>query len=438
MAESCDVEDAKSGEEAVGRIMWVLIDGIGDVSCKELDGKTPLQAATVPNLDALSDAGFNGLLDSVAPGLACGSDTAHMSLFGYPPRSLYRGRGSFEAMGSGLDMKLGDVAFKCNFATLNPVSRVVERRRVDRAFPDWGLPLCSALHGLKLPSFPDVQVAVQYATEHRCAVRLRGPRLSDVVSGTDPLSDGLPLLRSEPLDDSEEAARTAAVINELVQEMESILAAHEINVARRVAGLPQGNMVLLRGPGQRLDVESMEERYGLRCCMVAPTAIIAGLGKTIGMTRLACRGGTGDYRTDLSAKAAALLAALSSEAFDFGFLHIKAVDDAGHDRSLSKKVEWLQKADAMLSLLIDGGNDNDWICVTGDHSTLITTGDHSCEPVPIVIAQLAAVRAGCSSAVDCVRSFDEIAAAKGCLGRFCGSELMPLLCGLRNGEIECG
>ena len=102
-------------------------------------------------------AGLNGLMDPVEPGLACGSDTAHLSLFGYDPRTHYRGRGAFESMGAGLAMDPGDIAFKCNFATLDPATGVVVRRRADRRFEELGPQLCAALDGLRLPSFPQVQ-----------------------------------------------------------------------------------------------------------------------------------------------------------------------------------------------------------------------------------------------------------------------------------------
>ena len=94
------------------RVAFVLIDGLGDVSLPRLGFKTPLQAAKVPNLDAIASAGVNGLMDPVEVGLVCGSDTAHLSLLGYDPRVYYRGRGAFESMGAGLAMSPGDIAFK--------------------------------------------------------------------------------------------------------------------------------------------------------------------------------------------------------------------------------------------------------------------------------------------------------------------------------------
>lgn len=107
-------------------------------------------------------------------------------------------------MGAGLHMEPGDIAFKSNFATLNPATGIVEKRRADRHFEALGPPLCAALDGLKLPSFPQHAVSVKYATEHRCGVVVRGPGLTDAIEGTDPLKDNLPLLTAEPLDDSPE------------------------------------------------------------------------------------------------------------------------------------------------------------------------------------------------------------------------------------------
>ncbi|KAJ0448709.1 putative phosphoglycerate mutase (2,3-diphosphoglycerate-independent) [Helianthus annuus] len=94
------------------RVVFVLIDGLGDVSIPRFGYKTPLEAAKVPNLDAIASAGVNGLMDPVEVGLGCGSDTAHLSLLGYDPRVYYRGRGAFESMGAGLAMAPGDIAFK--------------------------------------------------------------------------------------------------------------------------------------------------------------------------------------------------------------------------------------------------------------------------------------------------------------------------------------
>ncbi|KAJ6861730.1 2 3-bisphosphoglycerate-independent phosphoglycerate mutase [Populus alba x Populus x berolinensis] len=212
------------------RVAFILIDGLGDVSFPKLGYKTPLQAANVPNLDAIASAGVNGLVDPVEVSLGCGSDTAHLSLLGYDPQVYYKGRGAFESMGAGLAMSPGDIAFKSNFATLDEETGIVTSRRADRHFDEEGPILCAALDGMKLPSFPEYEVRVRYATEHRCGVVVKGPRLSCNISGTDPLKDNHLLLQAEALDDTDEARHTAAVVNELSREISRILVSHPLNI----------------------------------------------------------------------------------------------------------------------------------------------------------------------------------------------------------------
>uniref|UniRef100_A0A1D1ZKZ5 2,3-bisphosphoglycerate-independent phosphoglycerate mutase 1 n=1 Tax=Anthurium amnicola TaxID=1678845 RepID=A0A1D1ZKZ5_9ARAE len=476
------------------RVAFVLIDGLGDVSLPRLRYRTPLQVANIPNLDAIASAGVNGLMDPVEAGLACGSDTAHLSLLGYDPRVYYRGRGAFESMGAGLAMSPGDIAFKSNFATLDESTGIVTSRRADRHFEEQGPILCAALDGMKLPSFPEYEVRVRYATEHRCGVVVKGPKLSGNISGTDPLKDNRLLLKAEALDDTEEAKNTAAVVNELSKEMSKILASHPVNVKRVAEGKNVANVVLLRGCGIRIEVPSFEDKHGLWPCMVAPTKIIAGLGLSLGIDILEAPGATGDYRTLLTSKATAIAKALSAplqpcprvfvpgeeefksglvDGYDFGFLHIKAIDDAGHDKASLFKVRALEAVDRAVGQLAKllwqaetCGNFKYCLCVTGDHSTPVEYGDHSFEPVPFTLCSLedfvgaaggVDVVMGApldvfplpssgedlteelvlpdekrhptqkAAAGDSVTEFSEISAARGCLGRFPGSEMMGVI-----------
>jgi len=250
----------------------------------QTDNKTLLQRAHIPAMDRLARLGHCGLMDPVEPGLACGSDTAHLSIFGYDPRIYYTGRGAFEAIGAGAEMYPGDIAFKSNFATMT--GDVVSLRRCDRKFPSWGIPLCRFLtENIKL-SDPSVSVIVEWATEHRCAVILRGKNLTDKITGTDPLKDELSLIRSEPLDDSAEAARTAQLVNETSKKITALLESHELILERKAQGLPYSNVILLRGPAMMSKVPSFHDRHGFKAFMIAPTAIISGIGHTLGMSNL--------------------------------------------------------------------------------------------------------------------------------------------------------
>jgi 2,3-bisphosphoglycerate-independent phosphoglycerate mutase len=408
-------------------------------------------------------------MDPVEPGLACGSDTAHMSIFGYDPRVYYRGRGAFETMGAGLPMVAGDIAFKSNFACIDDATDIVVSRRADRSFEAEGPVLSAALDGAPIEGFPHHSVAVRYATEHRCAVRVRGPGLSDRITGTDPLKDGRRLLRCAaradiphtPPQDAERAPgvrqsgnedgtgleqrgleqqgleqrgleqqqrgsadaattavqhdggderaranQTAEIVEAVSRAFRGILANHAINVERAAAGKDVANVVLLRGCGVMLDVPPFHTVHnGVRGFVVAPTKIIAGLAMTLGLDVLEAPGATGDYHTDVASKlrtAAAGLAgggdnepkaeagqqqpAPAASKYRFAFVHVKAVDDAGHDRDRALKVQWLERIDAALgetARLFPAGTR---ICVTGDHSTTVVTGDHSFEPVPFMVA----------------------------------------------------
>ncbi|KAJ4819590.1 hypothetical protein LUZ62_032156 [Rhynchospora pubera] len=331
---------------------------------------------------------------------------------------------------------------------------------------------------------------MKYATEHKCGVVVKGPKLSGNISGTDPLKDNCLLLKAQPLDDSFEAKNTAEVVNELSKEITKILKSHPINKKREEEGKNIANVVLLRGCGIRIEVPSFGKNHGLAPCMVAPTKIIAGLGLSLGIDILEAPGATGDYRTLLTSKAKSIASALTApsqppprvfvpgeeefkpgrvEGYDFGFLHIKAIDDAGHDKATILKVRGLEAVDQAVGQLAKllwqaeaSGSFQYYLCVTGDHSTPVEYGDHSFEPVPFALCRLGdfvgaigeenldvvsledfplpSVAAGVqitevkfspgtlvSYFGDSVSEFNEIAAARGCLGRFPGSEMMGVI-----------
>jgi len=416
------------------RVLFVLIDGLGEVACAEFAGRTYIQAADLPTFDAIASSGISGMMDPVETGLACGSDTAHMSIFGYDPLRNYLGRGSFESLGAGIEMTYDDIAFKCNFSTLVPETGIVTRRRVDRDFPDWGLPLCEALNDKQIPGFEDCWVTVLHATEHRCGVRVRGKGLSCQITDTDPLKDNLPLLRVQPTADMPEAIYTAKVVNALSDWIHQVLTQHPINKRRELEGLPQANIVLLRGCGSKLRIPSFQQKHGLRAFFIAPTAIIAGLGMTVDAEIVRVPGTTGDVHSDFEAKFQHAATLLNLHHHDFAFVHVKAVDDLAHDRETHKRLALLQRLDSHLAGCLDRLEGPILVVVTGDHTTTVHIGDHSFEPVPFSMCLLETYRRRKLGEViepglfrDSVQTFDEVECAKGVLGRFPGSEVMPLV-----------
>ncbi|MFQ5762876.1 MAG: phosphoglycerate mutase, partial [Candidatus Bathyarchaeia archaeon] len=163
------------------KAVLIVCDGLGDRPVSQLNGKTPLQAARRRALDALARGGINGLMHTISPGRPPGSDTGHLAIFGYDPHAVYSGRGAFEAIGAGLSIQPGDVAFRCNFATVDENWRVTDRRAGRISTAD-ARQLADSLKGGKLETHPNVQILFAHSTEHRGALIMRGGGLSSEVS----------------------------------------------------------------------------------------------------------------------------------------------------------------------------------------------------------------------------------------------------------------
>ena len=189
----------------------LIMDGLGDRSIKELNGQTPLQVAKTPNMDQIAKEGINGIMDSIAPGIVAGSDTAHISILGYDPYEVYTGRGPFEAYGVGVEVIEGDIAFRCNFSTQNDEGIVTDRRagrvRDTSAIID-------ELNKMTLEDYPDVEIIFKGSTGHRAVLVLRGEGLSDKISDADPKVEGNKPKTVVALDGSAEAEKTADIVNQ--------------------------------------------------------------------------------------------------------------------------------------------------------------------------------------------------------------------------------
>ncbi len=396
----------------------VIMDGLGGRPT-DLDGATCLERAATPHLDELAAQGALGLMDPIAPGVRPGSDTAHLSIFGYDPLRVYTGRGAFEVMGIGLDVRPGDVCFRANFATVEDRGGklVVVDRRAGRLSE--GHAFEQALNQIRLPDL-GVEVIFRASTEHRGAVVLRGPGLSPAVSDTDPHEVGKEVLTCEPLEATEAAQRTAAAVNGLMRQAHEILEHHPVNQRRRAEGQLPANALLLRGAAVLPQLRPITEEYGIRAACVAGGALYKGVARLAGLAVLDVPGATGDLKTDLRAKARAALHALGE--YDFVFVHIKGPDNAAHDRNARAKMEFIARVDReFFGTLLSGLPAPVHLAVSGDHTTPPAVGEHTADPVPALFW-------GPAVRPDRCRSFDERVAGEGGLGRFSG-RLVPQLLG---------
>ena len=381
------------------KAILLIIDGLGDLPTP----KTPLQAAKKPNMDAMAKIGITGMMSSIKRFLVPGSDVSHLNILGYDPSVFYRGRGPLEALGLGMDVKEGDVAFRANFATAKG-NKIVDRRagRVDTH-------TASALAPLLNMQIDDVQVIFKNSVEHRGALILRGKNLSSHISETDPHVSG-DIQPCHPLDPSPEARRTADIVNRFTKAaMEKLSAAPE-NKARE----NPANAILLRGAGNYEPVPSFYERYGLNAACIAGGALYRGVARLLGMDVILVPGATGDKNTDVEAKAKAAAKALKD--YDMVFMHVKACDSFGHDGDFEGKKGMVEKIDKALPILEATGA---CIVITADHSTPCSLKAHSGHEVPILVYR--------GERYDDVKRFDEISCAKGGLGHVRGKDIIPLI-----------
>ena len=397
------------------KALIVVCDGMADRPVRELGYSTPLEAADTPGMDYLADVGVCGILDPVSPGTPPGSDVANLSLLGYDALKVYRGRGVFEALGAGLEVRPGDVAVRCNFATVRD-GVIVDRRagRLDcRPFEE-------ALKEASRRIGPDVEAVFKHTTEHRAVLLLRGHGLSRMVSDSDPHMTGAPILKVKPLEGTPEAERTADILNRLSEIYMETLKEHPENERRRKLGLPTADAVIFRGAGQLPDIKSLRELYGVRSAVVAGNALARGVCVSAGMEAIHVEGATGSADTNLRAKAEAALKAL--EDFDFVYVHVKGTDNLSHDGDLNGKVKMIERIDRQLvSRIIDETGLRDlYIALTADHTTPVSVRRHTGDPVPVAVAGPCVRR-------DRVKRFSERECALGGMGRIRGRHLTPIL-----------
>lgn len=387
------------------KFIILICDGMADLPEKEFGNKTPLEYAETPNFDALAKKGINGIMDPVAPGVTPGSDTGHLSILGYDIKKDYCGRGPLEALGAELSLKLGEVAFRVNFATVDENFVVKDRRagRIKTHLEE----LEEAINSIEIP----IDFTFHHTVDHRGALVLKSG--SEKVSNSDPHKVGVKAWKVKPTDNSEEAKHTAEVVNEFIGKAHEVMKDLPFNKEREFPA----NYLLLRGAGKYKTVESIEERYGLKGACVAAVALVRGVAKYIGLDLLEVEGMTGNEKTDIKSKFDTALNALDK--YDFVLVNVKAPDIFGHDEDFKGKAKMIEKIDKYLPILAEDLKE-DILVVTADHATPVSVGCHSADPVPICIV-------GKNVRADEVVNFGERECIEGSLGRIVGNDIIPTI-----------
>lgn len=395
----------------------LVMDGMGDRPLKEFDNQTPLQAANTPNMDEMAKNGITGIMDSIAPGIIPGSDTAHLSILGYDPYEVYTGRGPFEAAGVGVDVIPGDIAFRCNFSTADENGIVTDRRagRIREGTHE----IVEVLNTMVLEDYPDIKIIFKESTGHRAVLVLRGEGLSDKVSDADPKVEGNKPKEVIALDDSEEAKKTADILNKLVAKSYEMIKDHPVNLERIENNEPPANIIIPRGAGEVPVVEVLNDKYEVNSACIAETGLIMGIGRFAGMDIVEMDDVTGGIDTNLENIRDTILDQVKNSDHDFFLINIDGADEAGHDGQAIEKRDFIEKVDRVVMSELKKLEDV-YIFLTADHSTPISVLNHSGDPVPVIIT-------GPEVRVDDVCEYSEVAVAKGGLCRIRGSDVMNIM-----------
>ena len=426
------------------KVIYVVLDGLGDDPLPQLKDRTPLEAARTPNLDALAARGINGTVYTVGKGIAPESDIAVFAVLGYDPRVYHSGRGPMEALGSGMEVRDGDLAYRINFATVGEDGRAIVDRRVGRNL--------TSEEAAALAAEANANVTLERATaelratvEHRGVLLIRrdGAPLSAEVTNTDPAYGregalGVAKLTFEevvqecvPLagHDGDESAQAAAdLTNEYLRQVFRVLDASEVNAKRRAVGKMPGNMILTRDGGDHLPhPPSFRDRYGAEWGCFVEMPVERGISMVLGMGQVEVPMAAQAGGVDKQYIAWAETALEAIEGYDGLYIHIKGPDVPAHDGRFEDKLENIEAIDAhFFGTLLPELRTDAIVAVTADHSTSCAKKAHTDDPVPLLVA-------GPGVSSDAVSAFGETAAAKGGIGLIQGVEIMPRLMDLARG-----
>jgi 2,3-bisphosphoglycerate-independent phosphoglycerate mutase len=372
------------------KIVLLVADGLGGLPLVP-GGKTELETARTPNLDACLREGVCGLSVPVLPGITPGSGPGHLGLFGYDPLQYRIGRGILEALGINFAVGPRDVAARGNFCTVDEQGLITDRR-AGRPATERCVEMCRKLRQVQVPG---VELFVEPVREHRFVAVFRGDNLGDKVNDTDPQLTGHSPLEARGADPASEA--TARAANHFTAE-----------AARVLHGDAPTNMVTLRGFARHPQIATFQDVYGLRAAAIAVYPMYKGLARLVGMNVL-------DAGATLADQVETLRRVWPD--YDFFFLHYKYTDSTGEDGNFAAKVEMIERLDAELPKVL--GLDPDVLIVTGDHSTPSKLRSHSWHAVPTLLWSR-------SCRPDGMVEFGESFCLRGGLGQFPAVYLMPL------------
>jgi len=410
-------------------MIYVLLDGIGDLPHPDLKGDTPLGYAKTPNLDTLAKNGSIGEVISVGKGIAPQSDIAVFNMLGYRFESAeYVGRGVIEAIGIGIDFKSGDLALRGNFSTVNDERIIIDRRAGRKIEREDTLAIARELEEKVRFSNPKGSVVVAPTIGHRVIVRIRcdGEFLSPDISNTDPayariggmgvakaVGDYLKIEKSLPLNESSSAKLSASLVNEFTEQSLLIMKKSQVNKVRMEKRKKLLNSILLRDGGNKFpDVVPINQLHSMNFSCIVDMPVEIGIANVLRMQSFSA-GGLTDYEEK------ARVAAKAMETQNAIYVHIKGPDEFGHDGDAIGKMKNIEEIDKRFfgTLLDSIDTSKVAVVVSGDHSTPCINKSHSDDPVPVLVS-------GDFVRKDGTTRFTENQAKKGKIGLLAGADVI--------------
>ena len=378
-------------------MVYVLLDGVGDLPHPDLDGKTPLEAASTTHMDTLAKNGVMGQVISVGKGIAPESDIAVFNMLGYKfQHSNYAGRGVIEAIGIGIDFQDGDLALRGNLATLDDEGRIIDRRAGRKIERDDAEKISKEIESEIKFSNPNASVVIAPTIDHRIIVRLRDNKpLSSEITNTDPaytrvdgmgiakaVSDFMKIEKCIPMEQTEDASNAANLVNEFTEQSLEIMKKSNVNRQRSDKNKKLLNSILLRDAGNKYpNVKPINELHAMNFSCIVDMPVEIGISNILKMKTFNAGG-----LTDYEEKAKVAAQAMSTE--NAIYVHLKGPDEFGHDGDAIGKMKNIEEIDKRFfgTLLSNIDVSKIAVIISADHSTPCINKGHSDDPVPLLIS----------------------------------------------------
>lgn len=358
----------------------VLGDGMADEPVPQLDGKTPLEAAATPVMDALAKQSEIGMTQTVPKGMKPGSDTANLAVLGYDPKIYYSGRSPLEALSIGIDMEPTDIAIRCNIVTISedPSLPFEEQTIIDHSADEISTEDCAVLLNAVKDQMQDETYQFYVGTSYRhCLIWKKG----EVVELTAP-HDVLGQTIGQYLPEDEK-------LRQMMKESYELLKDHPMNLERKKKGLHPANCCWFWGAGTKPALTSFTEKTGKKGVMISAVDLLKGIATGSSMKVVEVPGANGGLHTNYEGKADAAFDALTKEDYDFAYIHVEAPDEMGHQGSAEKKIQAIQYLDerviGRLKDKLDEAGVEYRMLIMPDHPTPILKRTHTDKPIPYML-----------------------------------------------------